>query len=168
MRQIIRLILPLQPLPRGIHLALAIHKHRIVVRAEEVARRIPIPDLAASKRHHAMKCRAQALAGQEPERVGHVDDRVARARGDVLPGAGFGADDLQAPLWGEEERDGADVGVHVLAGFGGLEVFGVVQEVEGGVGGFVVVVGAAQVARAFEVEGGGEEREDGFADLVRC
>ena len=98
---------------------------------------------------------AQPLAGQEPKRIGHVDDCVASAWGDVLPGPGFGTDYLQTPLRGEEERDGADVCVHVLAGFGGVEVFGVVEEVEGRVGGFVVVVGALEVVRAFEVEGRG-------------
>ena len=56
---------------------------------------------------------------------------MAGARSDVFPGFGLGTDDLEAPLGGEEKGDGSDVRVHVLACFGCVQVFRVVEEVEG-------------------------------------
>ena len=51
----------------------------------------------------------------------------------VFPLAGVGGDNLQPPLRREEERERADVGVHVLADFeGGVGGGGVVQEDEVG------------------------------------
>ena len=119
---------------------------------------------------HAVQGRLEAPARQEAQRVADVDNDLARTGLDVLPRGPPGREGLEPPLRRPEDRQRADVGVHVLAHL--VWVLGcwrVVQEVEGGLGAAVVAVVRLEPGLALEPEPVGQAVEQELGDEVaRC
>lgn len=95
--------------------ATAVPQHNVVGRPKEVRNGIPILRRVSRHRDHAMDGRQEPAPRQEPQRVANVDDGTSRARRHVEPALAAWQQDLQPALFGEQEGQGADVGVLVVA-----------------------------------------------------
>ena len=123
------------PAPRReIPPATTIPQHNVVGRPKEVRNGIPILRCVSRHRHHAMDGRQEPAPGQEPQRVANVDDGTSGARRHVEPALAAWQQDLQPALFGQQEGQGADVRVLVVALRCRLGVPGVAEQGEGAAG----------------------------------
>lgn len=132
----------------------------IIVGPQEVCDRVPV---VRGERKYAVQCGAQLVAREEAQTIAHINNGVARSRSHepplVVPVCR--AQDLEAPLLREEDGQGAQVRVHVLADFAGCFVQRrVVEEEDGTLGGCVVAVGFVEILLALEAEAGGDAVEE--------
>lgn len=87
----------------------------LVVRPQEIRNREAIPGLILRDRNDAVHRRSELAARKEAQRVADVDDGAAGPRDDVEPALVPWCQDLQARLQGQEEGEGAEVRVFVVA-----------------------------------------------------
>lgn len=104
------------PLAGGDGPAFRIDKHGVVLSAQEVCNRVAV--LGRVKGHDAMDAALELHAAGEAQRVADVDEGatgLGRNEAHLTSAASAGRSDLQTPLLTEEKREGADVGVLLVA-----------------------------------------------------
>lgn len=146
--------------------ALAVLEHGVVLGTEEVSNGVAV--LIRAEGHDTVDAGHEGVATSKAQRVADVDDGAAGLGGDEAELLGSGRADLQAPLLGEEECQGGDIGVLLVADLLVLERVGrdVVHHGQGGGRGAVVAVGVLVAGGAGEAHRGGETREDRLGDDV--
>lgn len=96
--------------------SLRVHEHGVVLGAEEVGDRVPV--LGGVEGYDAVDARLELHAAGKAEGIADVDEGAVLLGLDEahLEGAALsGGADLETPLVAEEEGEGADVGVLLVA-----------------------------------------------------
>ena len=121
------------PALRGPRLARRVTESHIIIQAQEIRNTIPILVLPLLERNDTMHNARQLSPRRETKTVADVDDGVAGPWFEEFPAFGLGRVELETPLSGEQEGEGTDVGVLVVAyasGCGGFVVLWIAEEAE--------------------------------------
>lgn len=140
----------------------------VILRSEEVGNAVPVLVLQPPRGNDLVDGRAEAVAREEAQSIADVDDGVARLRGDESPAGGLFGQHLESPLLAEEEGQGADVGVLVVADAEGEGVLlGVAEHGERCEGFFAWSVKVDQLGGLVGVETNVQVAEDAHAYVLR-
>lgn len=152
------------PSPRGRRLAIGIAELQPVFGTQEVRDRVAV--LVAAHRDDAVQAGVEPLAGEETQRVSNVDDGMSVTWRDPVPLILARGLELETPLLSEEQSQGANVGVVVVACTLLVRLLGVVQQDQRGVGGGIVAVVLLEAVVTGKVQNLGKRREERLVDEV--